>query len=432
MPMEPELEAALDAFEKEQDWEDPFFDLQALYACAEPILAKKRQQHTPPPEGRERILVMRWDGLGDFIRFSPFLRELRRLYPTAHIALVCSKHNVVLTEYCPYIDEIVSIPAILDPIIIRQKHGAYRVCRLLAERFSDYDIAFCPSIMYETLVAYLAGIPQCVGLSYRQYLPIYCDERDILQTTSYEVPDGSMDYTHQKLAMLEQFSGQKAPDDSTAIWMPEKDHRRGRRLVRRFRRSCGCTRVCALVPVGSQPFKCWPEEKYALLAEELLQRDRSLSFVILGGADAVETEKTVVSRLKQAGFGKRVLPLCGKLSFLESAAVIENVDLCIGADTGLLHAAGTYRKPTLTICCFPADLPFNAVSWPVLYKQYAMPNVTVQPEKALDGCDAPCIGCSHIEDAHCICSIETDTVLRAWECLQMRICEGKNETVYLS
>ena len=427
-----ELEAALDAFENEQDWEEPFLDIQALYARVEPILAKKRQQHTPPPEGRERILVMRWDGLGDMIRFSPFLRELRRLYPTAHIALVCGKHNVIQTEYCPYIDEIVSVPVILDSRLAMQRHGGYRVCRLLAERFSDYDIAFCSSVPYETLVAYLAGIPQRVGISYRQHLPIYCDKRDILQTTSYEVPDSFMDYTHQKLAMLEQFSGQTAKDDDTEIWMPEKDHRRGLRLIRRFRRSSGCPRVCALVPVGSQPTKCWPKEKFALLVEQLLRRDRSLSFVILGGWDAVETEKTVVSHLKRAGLGKRVLPLCDKLSFLESAAVIENSDLCIGADTALIHAAGTYRKPTLTICCFPADIPFDALSWPVLYKQYAMPNVTVQPEKALDGCNAPCLGCSHIEDAHCIRSIETDTVLRAWECLQKRISEGNCETVYIS
>lgn len=429
---DPELEAALDAYEAEQDWEDPLFDLKKLYALAEPILAKKRQRHAPAPDGRERILVMRWDGLGDMIRFSPFLRELRRLYPRARISLVCSEHNEALAERCPYVDDVLSVPAILDSRLARQRHGAYRICRLLAERFADYDIAFCSSVLYETLVAYLAGIPQRIGVSYRRYLSDHCDDRDILQTVSYEVPDEHEDYTHQKLSLLELFSGEKAADDSTEIWTTEKSRLKGQRLVNRFLRFGGCKRVCALVPVGSRGSKCWPAEKYALLAERLLRRDKALGLAILGGEDAEDAEKVIVSRLKSSGLGRRVLSLCGKLSFLESAAVIENCDECIGADTGLLHAAGAYRKPTLTVCCFPADLPFDAFSWPVLYRQYAMPNVTVQPKKALDGCNAPSAGCSHLDDAHCICSIEVGTVLEAFERLQQLICERNNETVFIS
>ena len=52
------------------------------------------------------ILVIRDDAAGDFVIFSPFLRELRRIYKGARITVVTSSINHDLAVFYPYIDNI--------------------------------------------------------------------------------------------------------------------------------------------------------------------------------------------------------------------------------------------------------------------------------------------------------------------------------------
>ena len=67
-----------------------------------------------PETGREfdprtvkSILLTRVDGLGDLVLFSSFVREVRGLWPHAHITLVVDQRFASLVEQCPYVDEVI-------------------------------------------------------------------------------------------------------------------------------------------------------------------------------------------------------------------------------------------------------------------------------------------------------------------------------------
>jgi hypothetical protein len=59
------------------------------------------------PHTIKSILLTRVDGLGDLVLFSSLVREVRLLWPHAHITLVVDQQFVSLVEQCPYVDEVI-------------------------------------------------------------------------------------------------------------------------------------------------------------------------------------------------------------------------------------------------------------------------------------------------------------------------------------
>jgi len=53
----------------------------------------------PPGEDLSRILLMRWDAIGDMVVSLPFFRKLAELHPRAEIRIVVSRRNLPLLKY---------------------------------------------------------------------------------------------------------------------------------------------------------------------------------------------------------------------------------------------------------------------------------------------------------------------------------------------
>jgi ADP-heptose:LPS heptosyltransferase len=72
--------------------------------AAAPIVARA----SPPPRdpGSWRILVLKLDHLGDFIIGRPALQSLRKLFPKAHIRLICGSWNVLAAQASSLVDEV--------------------------------------------------------------------------------------------------------------------------------------------------------------------------------------------------------------------------------------------------------------------------------------------------------------------------------------
>ena len=78
-------------------------------AWARPLLWLRGRR----PDGHDSrrghaILLVRSDGIGDVILTAPFMRELRRAYPQAHITLVVAPHALNVAERCPYADRVLA------------------------------------------------------------------------------------------------------------------------------------------------------------------------------------------------------------------------------------------------------------------------------------------------------------------------------------
>lgn len=94
----------------------------------------------------------------------------------------------------------------------------------------------------------------------------------------------------------------------------------------------------ALAPSSAWELKRWPIEYFQKLIELLAP----LNIVILGGPED-HFCKDLIPPEQQS----RVINLSGKLSLLESCAVVQLAQVTIGNDTGLSHAADQLGKPLL-------------------------------------------------------------------------------------
>ena len=87
------------------------------------------------------ILVVRLDEIGDMVMTTPFLRELRLLYPDTFITLVVKPGIAALFELCPYVNEVLTFNqsgrSLLRPFVlpVRALQFAALGCGLLLRNF---------------------------------------------------------------------------------------------------------------------------------------------------------------------------------------------------------------------------------------------------------------------------------------------------------
>jgi ADP-heptose:LPS heptosyltransferase len=84
--------------------------------------------------------------------------------------------------------------------------------------------------------------------------------------------------------------------------------------------------------------KCIPQHKLKAIIEGL-----SMPVVLLGGKEDVSLAEGLPSSTKEVFDG------CGKWSLLQSARVIANARAVVTGDTGMMHIAAAFQRPTVSI-----------------------------------------------------------------------------------
>src|SRR5207237_8123867 len=104
----------------------------------------------------------------------------------------------------------------------------------------------------------------------------------------------------------------------------------------------GVSRPRAALCIGSEwETKIWPAAHFAMLADRLAER--GLTPVLLGGA----REKPLAEAV-QARAGARCVDTTGN-SIGEALAILSRSAICVGGDSGLVHAARALGVPTVAL-----------------------------------------------------------------------------------
>lgn len=114
------------------------------------------------------------------------------------------------------------------------------------------------------------------------------------------------------------------------------------------------TRVLGRLPGGRAPIaigagskmlaKRWPVDRYAKVMLDIAGRDPLQTFVLLGD----DRERDSMAPIEAALEGRQI-NLCGELTVVESAAVLEKCILYLGNDTGTMHLAATMGVPCVAV-----------------------------------------------------------------------------------
>ena len=285
----------------------------------------------------ERILAIQVKQIGDMILTVPALQVLRRVRPDAHISLVVKGQSAPLGPCIPYVDEV---------LVHRANRPNLRLWRRLVTRRYDYSLDFNGTDRAALITTLAKARERITYAKHAQRFP-----RTKIFTCLNETPVSAQHTIDYFIALLGSLGieGERA---GLTLNMPDGPADETMDLLQ----SSGCKEPCAVIHPGTAwEEKYWEPERWGRIIDELALQ-RGYSVVITGGMDP--REKIHISRiLHSAVAGDRVLDLSGKLSLLESAAVISHCHLALGVDTAAMHMASAFHRPQVVL--FGPTNPFR-------------------------------------------------------------------------
>ena len=160
--------------------------------------------------------------------------------------------------------------------------------------------------------------------------------------------------------------------------------------------------------------KEWPQEFFGHLAARL-HAERGVQILITGSRGE---ERKVASVL--IGAKGNAIPLVGRLTLKELAALIRKAALFISNSTGPMHIAVAAGTPVLSM--FPQITAMNAVRW----GPYTSKKRVLVPDKPVD-----CAECTNKQELHCACMMSI-SVDQAYDAACSLLAEQKKKESVLN
>jgi len=363
------------------------------------------EQDLKRPQGCfSSILVIRLDEIGDMVMMSPFLRELRQNYPSAHITLVVNPIVYNLVELCPYVDKVLCFSRIGGrySFYVNLWRGGVFSYRYLKKE--HYELALVPRFDADAgygagMLAFLSGAKKRVG--YSEYVLPHKMISDkgydgFYTRLLFSKTAAVFHEVERNLDVLRYIDGYIA-DDSLEVWFDDADRNKCRGMLS----SLGDVEVKIVLSISSgSPKREWPAEKFIELVKELTPFN--IAWVIVGAGERAVTNAREIEKVCPF-----VINLVNQTTLRETAAIIDACDIYLGGDTGLMHIAAALKKKGVVISCHPIGADEDHANSPKRFGPWKSPMQIVRP-KALPGCEH---GCNR-EDAHCIREISVEDVKR--------------------
>lgn len=266
---------------------------------------------------KDKILVIKLGALGDFIQALGPMKAIRSHHPHAHITLITTKTFEIFGKKSDYFDDIWidDKPKIHQPLkwlALRKKLTSAHFSRIYDLQNNDR------TALYFKLFP-KSKRPEWVGAA---------------KGASHENnhPDRTSGHAFDGHKMTLALAGIDTVEIDTLDWLKGKGN------------AFNIPTPFTLLITGcspQHPQKRWPAEKYAALANHLLQRGQTP--VLIGTADEREINHKISSLCPKA------VNLTEKTSLFDIATLAHNADFAIGNDTGPIHMAGPTGCKTLVL-----------------------------------------------------------------------------------
>ncbi|NSW77516.1 MAG: lipopolysaccharide heptosyltransferase II [Chthonomonadetes bacterium] len=278
------------------------------------------------PDPERILIVTKSRYLGDTIVATPAMRALAARYPGAQITLLSNPLAKELLRGCPYVQEYLARPA------VARRRVDMEMWRVLRRKKYDLAVLFNRSLS-SAILAFLARIPERVGFD--------TEGRGFLLTkrVPYHPPK------HEILHLLDVAEACGAPAQGThmELWVTPEEHEAIR--DRLTKEGIDLNAPIMLVQPGSNDayVKRWRTEGFIWVAQQL-QKEYGFQIILLGASNEQDVADEVAQALKEG-----TLNMVGRTTLREALALLQEVDLLIGNDTGMMHAAVAFGTPTVAI-----------------------------------------------------------------------------------
>jgi ADP-heptose:LPS heptosyltransferase len=356
-------------------------------------------------DDRPIMLLSRSDGLGDGILSLGLLRGLRAALPDWRLVLAVVPSQVSLFRECPWVDDVIPSAKIRDEKglrdnaleLIQEQVASLRA--VIGDRTPQLavDLSMWPHPQDSTSAFVCAsGAGTTVAA-----VDTWVDDRmhgwlDRGLDVVLRVPLGHEIDRYRALA------GALGVEAAELRWWDLSTH------VPAALAALGRSETWRSSPklafgVGAQNhFRRWRPERFAAIARRAIEA--GIGVVVVGGPDAAEEGDAITSIA-----GPGVVNATGRLSLVQSAALLTPRDLYIGNDTGTMHLAAAAGCSCVEISPHPVDGDPGVGTSPVRFAPHGVPAIVLRPSTGLGSCNRQCSAGS----PHCIDQVSVDDVWNA-------------------
>lgn len=348
--------------------------------------SKSSDSHNLQLDQINKILVTRFQSMGDMIVFIPALRTLRGGFPQAHISvLAVEKTGIEVLEQCPYIDEIIAKDS--GQSFLKWLKFLKRL------RGRKFDL-FISSAGEDNLarVGFYIGAKYIVGFKKRiRCLEEHEETCKFLQTVSLEYNENKHE-VEQNVAIPHAI-GIEANDAKLEFWTTDAEDEYVKDLLWNKLKISRRKILIGIHPGSKRLSRCWLPERFAKLAD-LLTKKFNAYILIIGSCEEMKLAQEIANQMEY-----EVVILNGKTTIVQLASLMRYLSLFICTDSGPLHLAAAMGTPIVALFG-----PGEVQKW----YPYSKNSVVVRKEVDCSPC-----GKYRCEDHRCMKLIEVDDVLQA-------------------
>ncbi|MBJ3815180.1 lipopolysaccharide core heptosyltransferase RfaQ [Shimwellia pseudoproteus] len=281
-----------------------------------------------------RILVIKMRFHGDMLLTTPVISSLKRNYPEAKIDLLLYQDTI------PIMSENQDIHALYG--IKNKKAGAVEKAANFIQlirtlRANKYDLVI--NLTDQWMIALLVRMLN-VATSITQD---YGHRQSAFWKNSFThlAPWLGKHCVDRNLSVLAPLGLTDLCRETTMTYRPEHWQKMRQQLEQ-----LGAHEPYVVIqPTARQAFKCWDNDKFALVIDALQQRGYPVVITTGPGAEDLACAEDIAARCQS----RPVTGLAGKTSFPELAALIDHAALFIGVDSAPGHIAAAVHTPIISL-----------------------------------------------------------------------------------
>jgi ADP-heptose:LPS heptosyltransferase len=285
------------------------------------------------------VLLIRTDGIGDFVYSVRYLDSICQRYQGYKIVLCCRNETAELARSMIFIDQVVGF----DSLRCRRNYW-YRYRVLMKIRSIRPSVAVYLSFHRENIgdemtlfsgaaqTFAFSGNDECIHPSLRvSNNREYSDQVDVAD----HIPE------RDKYALMMKRLDCPADGVGTNVGL-ESYLRTPEAIPQEFQRAIGGSKFVLIGPGGSGLIRRWPAAQFALIAD-MIASEFGLTIVLCGD----RSEQDLLLDISRAM--KKPVELCSDRRLSEVAAIMKKATAFVGNESGLLHMAASLSVPAIGI-----------------------------------------------------------------------------------
>ncbi len=325
------------------------------------------------------ILIVGVNWLGDTLFTTPFIRAIKRKYPSARVTCLAPPRCRELLEGNPDVDE----------VLLYDEKGAHKGLRakwLLIQqmRRKDFDGSYILHRSFsKALMVFLSGIKRRIGYDTKR--------RGALLTKAVKEPVCGLHKVEYFLYLAGE-AGAPTDDKKYKFTVGPDDRKEADRLLREHGVRPEDTMI-VVNPGGNWPPKRWPKERFAELASRL-SRELGARVVVTGAP-----KDSALAGVIASDAGEGAVNAAGRTTLKGLGALMERADIVISSDSGPMHIAAGVGSKVIALFGPTSDAltgPYGGGEFRVLKKDV--------------GCGVPCYD-STCSEYRCMRAISVDDVI---------------------